>query len=246
MDPFGQQLLDHHRGLLGDGFRELGERDDGYVRVYEHPRWYFAPFDEWAPHLQKAVERVRGRTLDIGCGPGRVTLPLQRRGVDVVGLDHSPLAVRICRKRGVTDVRLLSVTQVSANRLGTFDTILLIGNNFGLFGNYKRARWMLRRLHRMTTPSGRILAESTDPYATDDPIELAYQKRNRERGRMSGQYRHRERYRNLKGSWFDWLFVSRDEMREIVAGTGWVVREFIEPQGAQYVGVIEKNSASGR
>ena len=60
------------------------------------------------------------------------------------------------------------------------------------------------------------------------------------RGRMSGQYRHRERYRNLKGPWFDWLFVSRDEMQDIVAGTGWEVTKFIEPKGAQYVAIIEK------
>ena len=31
---------------------------------------------------------------------------------------------------------------------------------------------------------------------------------------MSGQYRHRELYRNLKGPWYDWLFLSRDEMPE--------------------------------
>ena len=30
-------------------------------------------------------------------------------------------------------------------------------------------------------------------------------------------------------------------MREIVAGTGWIVRKFIEPEGAQYVAVIEKD-----
>ena len=93
----------------------------------------------------------------------------------------------------------------------------------------------------MTTGHGRILAESTDPYATDDPLDLAYQERNRQRGRMSGQYRHRELYRNLKGPWHDWLFVSRDEMREVVADTGWVVRKFIEPDGAQYVAVLEKD-----
>ena len=52
--------------------------------------------------------------------------------------------------------------------------------------------------------------------------------------------RSRERYRNLKGSWFDWLFVSRQEMLEIVAGTGWAVRKFIEPEGDQYVAVIDK------
>lgn len=58
---------------------------------------------------------------------------------------------------------------------------------------------------------------------------------------MSGQYRHRELYRNLKGAWFDWLFVSRDEMQDIVDGTGWEVRSSLRPEGAQYVAIIEKN-----
>ena len=241
LDIFGQQLYDQHRGLIRDNFREVGERDDGYIQVYDHPRWYFAPYEKWYPHVQKSIDYVRGRTLDIGCGAGRVTLHLQRNGVDVVGIDHSPLAIRVCQERGVKDARLLPVTQVSANRLGIFDTIVMTGNNFGLVGNRKRARWLLRRLYRMTTSRGRILAETTDPYATDDPLQLAYMARNRAQGRMSGQFRHRERYRNLKGPWFDWLFVSRNEMREIVAGTGWTVREFIEPKGDQYVGVIEKD-----
>ena len=240
VDPFGQQVHDHHRGLITDDFHEVGERDDGDIQVYEHPRWYFAPFDEWAPHLQRAMDYVRGRTLDIGCGAGRVTLPLQQSGVDVVGIDNSPLAVHTCKERGVNDVRLLSISQVSANALGMFDTIVMAGNNFGLFGSRDRARRLLRRLHRMTTEKGRIVAETTDPYATSDPIHLAYQERHRSRGRMSGQYRHRDCYRNLKGPWHDWLFVSRDEIRAIVAGTGWTVRRFVEPEGAQYVAVIEK------
>ena len=241
LDVFGQQLYDQYRGLLPESFREVGERDDGHIQVYDHPRWYFTPYEEWDPHLLKSMEYIRGRTLDIGCGAGRVTLPLQQKDVDVVGIDHSPLAIRVCRERGVRDAKLLPVTQVSAKKLGLFDTIVMTGNNFGLFGSRKRARWLLRRFYRMTTECGRILAETTDPYATDDPIQLAYMARNRARGKMSGQFRHRERYRSLKGPWFDWLFVSRDEMREIVAGTGWVVRKFIDPEGDQFVGVIEKD-----
>ena len=240
VDPFGQQTYDQHRGLIPDDFCEVGERDDGHVQTYEHPRWYFAPVDEWDAHLQKALDYVRGRTLDIGCGAGRVALPLQQRGVDVVGIDSSPLAVRTCRERGVRDVRLLSVTQVSVKRLGTFDSVLMLGNNFGLFGNRDRARRLLRRLHGMTSAQGRIVAETTDPYATSNPVHLAYQERNRSRGRMGGQYRHRDCYGNLKGPWHDWLFVSRDEMQDIVAGTGWVVRRFVEPEGAQYAAVMEK------
>ena len=244
MDVFGQQLYDQHLGLLPDDFREVGERDDGHVQVYDHPKWYFTTFDEWYPHLRRAMEYVRGRTLDIGCGAGRVSLHLQNAGIDVVGIDHSPLAIRICRERGLSDARVCSITQVSANSLGIFDSILLTGNNFGLLENPGRARSLLRRFHRMTTGQGRIIAESTDPYATDDPVHLAYQERNRARGRMSGQYRHRECYGDLRGPWFDWLFVSRDEMREIVSGTGWVVRRFIEPEGPQYVAIIEKVPAA--
>ena len=242
MDVFGQQLYDQHRGLIAPEFREIGERDDGYIQIYEHPRWYFTSFDEWEPHLQKAMTYVQGRTLDIGCGAGRVTLYLQQCDIDVVGIDRSPLAIRVCQERGIKDAKLLSVTQISANKMGTFESIVMSGNNFGLFGNPKRARRLLQRFHDMTTCQGRIIAETTDPYVTDDPIHLAYQERNRAKGRMAGQYRHRERYLNLKGSWFDWLFVSRDEMREIVDGTGWTVRKFINPEGAQYVAIIEKDS----
>ncbi len=240
-DVFGQQIYDHHLGLLPEDFREVGERDDGYIRLYDHPSWYFAPFEHWYPHLQKAMAYVGGRTLDIGCGAGRVSLHLQSIGVDVVGIDRSSLAAQVCRERGLREARVLSVTHVNASELGVFDTIIMTGNNFGIFGNADRARLLLRRFLGVTTDEGRIIAETTDPYATNDPVHLAYQERNRNSGRMSGQYRHRERYRNLKGPWFDWLFVSRDEMRRIVDGTGWTVRKFIEPEGAQYVAILEKD-----
>ena len=240
-DVFGQQLYDHHLGLIPDEYREVGERDDGYLQVYDHPRWYFAEIDAWPRHHQVAMEYVRGRTLDVGCGAGRVALHLQSCGLEVVGIDTSPLALRTCQERGALDLRLLSITQVSVNRLGTFDSIVMLGNNFGLFRNRERAVRLLRRFHRMTTAGGRIIAESTDPYATDDPDHVAYQAQNRKRGRMSGQYRHRERYRNLKGPWYDWLFVSQDEMRGIVDGTGWDAGEFVDGENGAYVTVLEKN-----
>ena len=239
-DAFGQQLYDQHCGLISPNYREVGERDDGYIRVYDHPRWYFTTFDEWEPHLQKAMEYVQGRTLDIGCGAGRVTLYLQQRGLGVVGIDSSPLAIQICNERGIQDARLLSVAQISVKKLGIFDSVVLTGNNFGLFGNPVRAKRLLRRLGKMTTDNARIIAETTDPYTTDDPVDLSYQERNRAEGRMSGQYRHRDRYLNLKGAWFDWLFVSRDEMRSIVDDTGWTINKFVEPEGSQYAAVLGK------
>ena len=58
---------------------------------------------------------------------------------------------------------------------------------------------------------------------------------------MSGQMRIRVRHRSLATPWFDYLFVSRDEMRSLVDGTGWRVPRFVDPHGALYVAVLEKS-----
>ena len=43
--------------------------------------------------------------------------------------------------------------------------------------------------------------------------------------------------------WFDYLFVSPDEMKHILTGTGWKVTRFIEGGRPSYVAVIEKVTA---
>jgi hypothetical protein len=50
----------------------------------------------------------------------------------------------------VREVRVLAFDAVDES-LGTFNTIVLLGNNFGLFGTPTKAKRLLRRLHRMTS-----------------------------------------------------------------------------------------------
>ncbi len=184
---------------------------------------------------RRALRFVRGRLLDVGVGAGRVALELQARGLQVVAIDVSAGAVEVASKRGVRDARLLALEDVDAS-LGHFDTLVMYGNNFGLFGSRAKARRLLRRLRPL---AGRIVACSNDPYATEDPAHLAYQERNRSRGRMSGQLRVRVRYRTLVGPWFDYLVVSPDEMAEIIEGTGWQIRRLVQDEGSYYVAVLE-------
>jgi SAM-dependent methyltransferase len=216
------------------------ERDDGNVDVSGGPAAYFAVFADWPAHQRQAMNHVHGRVLDVGCGAGRVCLYLQETGHDVTGIDVSPLAIEVCRRRGVRDARGMGITEVSAV-LGTFDAIVMVGNNFGLFGGFGRARWLLRRLHRLTSPLGRIVAESTDPYQTTDPLHLAYHERNRRRGRMGGQLRIRVRFRTCRSPWFDYLLASVPEVEQIVAGTGWQIADIILSAGPQYCLVLEKD-----
>jgi SAM-dependent methyltransferase len=233
-DAFGRALLDQ---LEGKNVTVIVERDDGLVDT-ESIAWYFSRPRKWHACERKALRYVRGRVLDVGCGAGRVALELQERGHDVVATDVSPLALEVCRRRGVGDARLLPLTRIGSS-IGRFDTIVLFGNNFGLLGDPRRARWLLRRLRSVTTDHARILAGCHDLRATDDPIDRVYRERNRRRGRMAGEARFRVRYGTEATPWMDWLLVSPTEMEEIVAGTGWSVQRVLHDE-ANYVGVVER------
>jgi len=236
-DAFGRALSDYLRGR-GRGY-EIVERDDGYINISGGRDAYLAGFSRWPAHHRRAMRYARGRVLDVGCGAGRHALYLQRLGLDVLGIDASPLAVRVCRQRGLREARVMSLTQIGS-ALGTFNTVLMLGANFGLFANPRRARWLLRRLCAITEQDARIIAESVDPYQTDNPFHRAYHRRNRRRGRMAGQVRIRVRYERYATPWFDYVFVSRGEMRAILRGTGWAVRRFLPVRGPFYIAVIAK------
>lgn len=237
-DAFGQEMIDFYNG---EPVHEIVERDDGFIGLSMGPERYFAPFAEWTPSEQELIQYANGRCLDIGCGPGRVCLYLQAQGHGVVGIDNSPLAIETAKLRGVKDARVLAITQASRTKLGVFDTMIMLGNNFGLFGNAKRAKWLLRRFYGMTRENGRILAASNNIYKTDKPEHLAFHQRNCELGRMSGQVRIRVRHRNLIGNWFDYLMVSPEEMAELAAGTGWQIAHLFETEDSPaYTAVLEK------
>jgi 2-polyprenyl-3-methyl-5-hydroxy-6-metoxy-1,4-benzoquinol methylase len=244
VDALGQLLWDyfHHK----DGFG-ITERNDGFIDL-EDPKIYFYKYSEWPDVEKKAMKYVKGRrVLDIGCGTGRHALYLQKeRGYDVLGIDTSPLAIRICKLQGLKKAEVQSITQFTIEaiirRKYSFDTILMLGNNFGLFESLRRARWLLRKFHKMTADGALIIAQSMDPYKkTHEQAHKRYYELNRMKGLMPGQSRMRIRYKNYKGIWFDYLFVSKEEMESIVEEAGgWKIERFLDSTDVAgvYVAII--------
>jgi SAM-dependent methyltransferase len=188
---------------------------------------------------QAAIELVRGRVLDIGAGAGRHSLEAQRRGLDVVAIDISPGAVEVCRVRGVRDARLLPLAEVD-DRLGTFDTVLLLCGNLGLAGSAEETTALLQRLHEVTAPDGRIVFDSVDPLVGNDAADLAYLERNRALGRMPGEVTIRIRYGELVTPWFELLCVSAAELVGLLEGTGWKLAWKRDADPPDWYGVLER------
>ncbi|HOD66239.1 MAG TPA: class I SAM-dependent methyltransferase [candidate division Zixibacteria bacterium] len=239
-DAFGRGMCDH---LHGRYTSLIVERDDGFIDAsHVGHRLCLERYARWWKVERQAIRYARGRVLDVGCGAGRVALHLQEKGHPVVAIDYSPLLVHVCRERGVRDVRLMRFADVSAD-MGVFDAVVLFGGNFGLLETLQKGRRMLRRLHGMTSDRGRIIASVRHPYKVSDVQHLEYHECNRRRGRRGGQLRLRVRYEKLATPWFDYLLVSPEELREIVAGTGWQVSRLFEDESAFYSMVLTKEAA---
>jgi len=235
-DAFGRMLWAYYNGQR---VFEIDERDDGYIEASTSPKMYFSDYEDWPQHEKKAIKYVKGRVLDIGCGAGRHSLYLQKKGLDVLGIDNSPLAIKVCKLRGLKKAKIMSIEDIDF-KPKSFDTIIMMGANFGLMGNFKKARRLLKKFHKITSDDGLIVAETRDPYKTDNPAHLEYHKLNRKRGRMGGQVRIRVRFGKYATPWFDYLLVSKEEMEEILKGTGWKVKKYIDSGNALYIAIIEK------
>jgi len=241
-DAYGRQLLAQYNNQTATA--EIIERDDGYIDTGSDPGTYFREYKQWSPLERRIIKFANGRILDIGCGAGRHSLYLQEKGFEVTGIDNSPGAIKVCKLRGLKKAFVRPIAEIDKFRPNSFDTILMLGNNFGLFGSAKGAKQILKKLTRITTPGARILVGTRNPYRTSDPDHLKYHQSNNHRGRMAGQIRVRVRFGKIIGTWFDYLFVSPEEMEEVLMDSDWQVERFIGAEKTNYLAVIWKNSSA--
>jgi SAM-dependent methyltransferase len=99
------------------------------------------------------------RVLDIGCGPGRHALALARRGIDVVGVDHSEDFVALARAAAQAEDLPARFERADVRALdedAAFDAVIcLCQGGFGLLGGTEDAD-LLARFARALKPGGRL------------------------------------------------------------------------------------------
>jgi SAM-dependent methyltransferase len=130
-------------------------RSDGSVARLPVRRWAAEPD---VADRRLLIDRCTGPTLDIGCGPGRLTAALGARGVLAMGIDVSGVAVLSTQARGAAALRRDVFGDVPA--AGRWRHALLADGNIGIGADPVR---LLRRLGQLLHPGGVAIVEVARP-----------------------------------------------------------------------------------
>jgi SAM-dependent methyltransferase len=119
---------------------------------------------DWSTALRPGdtglLERCPDRTLDLGCGPGRLAGALAAAGRRAVGVDVSPQAVRLARRRDVP-VLLQDLFDPLPGE-GSWGGVLLADGNIGIGGDPER---LLDRSRELVCAGGSVVVEVDPPGA---------------------------------------------------------------------------------
>jgi SAM-dependent methyltransferase len=120
------------------------------------------PVARWTAAADAADEHLldhcAGPTLDVGCGPGRLTAALAARGAVALGIDVVPEAVGQARDRGGTALHRDVFGRLPGE--GRWETVLLADGNIGIGGDPVA---LLRRTRELLSSGGRVVVEVGAP-----------------------------------------------------------------------------------
>jgi SAM-dependent methyltransferase len=167
----------------------------GTTRELPLRRWLAAVDDADLAVLAHAAAPV----LDIGCGPGR---HLAAAGEGALGIDLSPVAVRLARARGA-DAILRSVF-ADVPRAGSWRTALLLDGNVGIGG---APAALLARARALVAPGGAVLVETVAP------------------GAPTRRMRVRLETAGAVSPWFRWATVGADGIAPLARAAGLTPRQ---------------------
>lgn len=164
------------------------------------------------------LKQCVGPTLDIGCGPGRMSEALAELGRPTLGIDLEPEAVRMARARGVAALARDVFEPLPAE--GRWASALLADGNIGIGGD---PRALLARVGSLVEPGGRVVVDLASPGSGVRTQMLQL---------VSPSRRSRP---------FRWAVVGIDAIGRVLGGTGLTVGS-IHDHGDRWFAVLRRGA----
>jgi SAM-dependent methyltransferase len=122
------------------------------------------PTDTGGAFYRALAQEAGGPVLEIGCGTGRIAIPIARMGFPVTGLDIVPGMIERARRKSVGLPAKWVVGDGRSFRLDEqFRLIFLTGNVFQFFLTNADQAALLERVHAHLHPDGLFAFETRNP-----------------------------------------------------------------------------------
>jgi SAM-dependent methyltransferase len=135
-------------------------------QIAELHHQHHAQYTEDMPLWLALAQEATGRTLELGCGTGRVLLALADAGIEVVGVDHDAAMLSVLRRQLKAQPRAnMSVIEgdfTEAAVSGEFPLIIMPCNTYSTLDADMRQK-TLARVKTWLAPGGRFVASLPNP-----------------------------------------------------------------------------------
>jgi SAM-dependent methyltransferase len=143
----------------------------GSAKLYEGLQkfaWYYAPH-KW--EYDAALRTLAGarRVLEIGCGDGAFVAKAMAAGMNILGIELNPQAVKVARQRGLP-VELMDLADAARRHDGAMDAVCA----FQVLEHVTDVRGFLEAAIRMVKPGGLLVlcVPNAEGYLREIPSRL--------------------------------------------------------------------------
>ena len=103
-----------------------------YAQTYDATVSYWPGEIDFYQSLSNEAKRKGEKVLELACGTGRITIPLAKHGVEIVGLDLSSAMLDVAREKsaGMSNISWVQQDMISFELDETFGLIIIPGHSF--------------------------------------------------------------------------------------------------------------------
>lgn len=144
---------------------------------YENPAQYDTLHESYQDdliYIMEHAQEIHSPIIDLACGTGRLTIPMSKQGLHVIGVDLHEGMLNRARKKAIDDDLQIQFEQQDCTELN-LDTksplIFMTGNSFQHFLTNESQDKLLQSVSRHLESGGEFIFDTRNPVLTELSID---------------------------------------------------------------------------
>ncbi len=233
--PIGESIKAYY---FGNDESPIEVFSEGFDTDTISPQTFFANYKEMPKLEQLAMQKAKGKILDIGACAGRHSLHLQEQGKDVTALERCCSCVEVLNARGVKKVLHKDLFDLEPSN---YDTLLLLMNGSGIAGTLSNLPHFLTHLKSLLSHNGRIIMDSSDLIYLEEEedgsfyIDIANK-------HYYGELIYETAYKGVRSKPFPWLYIDSQLLTQYLELAQLEIEEIHHGEHYDYLAIIKHKS----